>query len=207
MRVANAVHAAHPWVIARIAPDFELLDAWALPVEGDAADFDPFLDAVSSFDPEHAESLPTRALFRLRFRLGELLGWDERAAKRPIPGCTETSLRDRLPDDLRSATPYPAIGAIHGFVPLYRTGDEWAGEISNATVHGVLQLAWVAQGDGRYRGRLGVYVKPRGRSGAAYMALIGPFRHLVVYPALLRQIGRAWQARRPDYRFAGSERA
>jgi hypothetical protein len=27
------------------------------------------------------------------------------------------------------------------------------------------------------------------------MALIRPFRHLIVYPALMRQIGRAWQAR------------
>jgi len=26
------------------------------------------------------------------------------------------------------------------------------------------------------------------------MALIRPFRHLIVYPALMRQIGRAWQA-------------
>ena len=28
-----------------------------------------------------------------------------------------------------------------------------------------------------------------------YMALIGPFRHLIVYPALMRQIERAWDAR------------
>ncbi len=27
------------------------------------------------------------------------------------------------------------------------------------------------------------------------MALIAPFRHLVVYPAMMRQIGRAWRAR------------
>jgi hypothetical protein len=27
------------------------------------------------------------------------------------------------------------------------------------------------------------------------MAFIAPFRHWVVYPALLRQIERAWQAR------------
>jgi hypothetical protein len=38
-----------------------------------------------------------------------------------------------------------------------------------------------------------VYVKPRGRLGAAYMTLIRPFRHRVVYPALMRQIARAWK--------------
>jgi hypothetical protein len=70
-----------------------------------------------------------------------------------------------------------------------------AGELSNGTVHAVLHLAWVEQGNGRHRGQMGVYVKPRGTLGVTYMALIGPFRHLIVYPALMRQIGRAWQAR------------
>jgi hypothetical protein len=48
---------------------------------------------------------------------------------------------------------------------------------------------------GRFQGQMGVYVKPRGRLGAAYMELIAPFRHRVVYPALMRQIERAWIAR------------
>ena len=42
---------------------------------------------------------------------------------------------------------------------------------------------------------MAVYVKPRGRLGRAYMALIKPFRHAIVYPALMRQIDRAWSAR------------
>jgi Protein of unknown function (DUF2867) len=58
-----------------------------------------------------------------------------------------------------------------------------------------MHLAWIDQGEGRYRGQMGVYVKPRGRFGAMYMALIRPFRHLIVYPALMRQIERAWDAR------------
>jgi hypothetical protein len=37
---------------------------------------------------------------------------------------------------------------------------------------------------------MAVYVKPRGRFGRPYMAFIAPFRHWVVYPALLRQIER-----------------
>ena len=48
------------------------------------------------------------------------------------------------------------------FVPLYRTDDEFAAEISNQTVHGVMHLAWVDQGEGRYQGQMAVYVKPRG---------------------------------------------
>ena len=66
---------------------------------------------------------------------------------------------------------------------------------SNETVHGVVHLAWIDQGEGHYRGQLGVYVKPRGRLGDLYMMLIQPFRHLIVYPALMRQIGRVWDER------------
>jgi hypothetical protein len=62
-------------------------------------------------------------------------------------------------------------------------------------VHAVLHLAWVEQGDGRYQGQMAVYVKPRGRFGQAYMTFIKPFRYLIVYPALIRHIERAWTER------------
>jgi phosphoenolpyruvate synthase/pyruvate phosphate dikinase len=38
-------------------------------------------------------------------------------------------------------------------------------------------------------------LKPNGLFGKAYMAGIGPFRHLIVYPALTRQWERAWRER------------
>ena len=58
-----------------------------------------------------------------------------------------------------------------------------------------MHLAWIDQGEGRYRGQMGVCVKLRGRFGATYMALIGPLLHLIVHPALMRQIGHAWDLR------------
>jgi hypothetical protein len=58
-----------------------------------------------------------------------------------------------------------------------------------------MHLAWVEHDAGSYQGQMGVYVKPRGRFGEAYMAVIAPFRHRVVYPALMRQVERAWNAR------------
>jgi hypothetical protein len=67
--------------------------------------------------------------------------------------------------------------------------------MSNRTVHGVMHLAWVDDATGSHRGRMTVYVRPRGPLGAAYLALIAPFRRSVVYPALLREIGRAWATR------------
>jgi hypothetical protein len=198
MRLPNSAHETHPWVIGRIAPDFKLLDAWATPAEGGTDDFDSFLEVMASFDPADAESALSRALFSLRLRVGAWLGLDDTAKERPIPGCTETTLSARLPEGLRGSATGPLLGDTlqqAGFAPLYRTDDEWAAEVSNATVHGVLQLAWVKEGRGRFRGRMGVYVKPRGNLGKAYLKFIEPFRHFIVYPALMRQIGGAWAAR------------
>ena len=31
--------------------------------------------------------------------------------------------------------------------------------------------------------------------GTGYMAAITPFRHLIVYPPMIRQIGQAWRTR------------
>jgi hypothetical protein len=133
-------------------------------------------------------------LFSLRYRLGGWFGWDDATRTRPVPGRTDTTLSARLPKDLLGTAARPDISST-SFKPLYRTDDEWAAELSNDTVHAVMHLAWIDQGDGLYHGQMGVYVKPRGRFGATYMALIGPFRHLIVYPALMRQIERAWKAR------------
>ena len=64
-------------------------------------------------------------------------------------------------------------------------------------MHGVMHLGWVPDGSGGYRGQMAVLVKPNGLLGSAYMVAIRPFRHLVVYPAMIRQIARQWAAGRP----------
>ncbi len=195
MRLANAAHEAHSWLIAKIVPDFELLDVWRLPAKGEREEFGELVELVTSMNPQRSASRAARALFALRFRMGALLGWDDEAKRLPIPGCVETTLSDRVPVELRDTTTPPIAVSAATFVPIYRTDEEWAAEISNGTVHAVLQLGWVAGHDGVYEGQMAVYVKPRGRLGKAYMALIAPFRHLIVYPAMMRQIGRAWASR------------
>lgn len=201
MRIPNAEHEQGPWRIREITPDFELEDVWELPVEGSAEEFETALELLAASDPAHADSLAVRTLWNLRDRLGRWfsLGRISTAAADsggglPIPGTAETSLAGRLPDDLRGTVGGEKIPSLP-FVPLYRTDDEFAAEISNQTVHGVMHLAWVSQGDGRYKMQMAVYVKPRGRFGRAYMALIKPFRYWIVYPALLRQTERTWSAR------------
>ena len=205
MRSPNAAHESGPWRIREIAPDFTVEDVWALPVRGGAEDFRTLLELIVSSDPAHAGSLAARVLWRLRDRLGSWFGLgsisgpinsdlDDAASKLPIPGTNEISLTDRLPDDLRNTAADLDFRCLP-FAPLYRTDVEFAAEVSNQTVHGVMHLAWVDQGEGRYQGQMAVYVKPRGRLGKGYMALIAPFRHWVVYPALMRQIERSWNAR------------
>jgi hypothetical protein len=196
MRLPNSRHEEHPWVIAQVAHDFELLDVWQLPAQGGVEEFATLVEIVTSLDPARGESSrATRALFSLRYHLGALFRWDDVASKLPIPGCTETTLRTRVPENLRDTTTPPIAVSSTTFIPVYRTDDEWAAEISNGTVHAVMHLAWVQEGENLYHGQMGVYVKPRGKLGRAYMALIGPFRHLIVYPALMRQTKRAWEAR------------
>jgi Protein of unknown function (DUF2867) len=152
------------------------------------------LEVMASLDPAHGESAATRVLFSIRYRVGGWFGWDEAARQLAIPGNAETTLSARLPVDLRN-TATDLDRSSYGFRPLYRTDDEWAAELSNRTVHAVMHLAWVDKGEGCDQGQMGVYVKPRGRFGASYMALTASFRHRVVYPALMRQIERAWNAR------------
>ena len=111
-----------------------------------------------------------------------------------IPGTHETTLRGRLPADLQGTVDGVTYAHLP-FVPLFRTDTEYAAEVSNATVHGVMHLAWVPQDDGTFQGQMAVYVKPRGWFGKGYMAFIKPFRYLVVYPAMERQVAREWAQR------------
>ena len=201
MRIPNAVHESGDWRILEIARDFRLEDVWALPVHGGADEFQTLLELMVSSDPGGGDSLPARLLWRVRdllgiwFNLGRISeATDDGPGELSIPGTHETSLAGRLPADLRETTAGLQFDRLP-FVPLYRTGNEFAAEVSNRTVHGVMHLAWVDQGDGRYQGQMAVYVKPRGLFGTAYMALIKPFRHWIVYPALMRQIERTWNAR------------
>ncbi len=206
MRLSNSEHESHAWRICEVAPDFRLEDVWALPAQGGAEDFPTLLEVMTSLDPAHAASFATRALFSIRYRVGGWLGWDDAPRPLAIPNDTETTLSARLPEDLRNT----AAGLnlrVTDFTPLYRTDLEWAAELSNRTVHAVMHLAWVEKGEGLYQGQMGVYVKPRGKFGAAYMAAIAPFRHRVVYPALMREIERAWNARAARQRGAGTSPA
>jgi hypothetical protein len=201
MKLLRAEHECRPLRIHDLVPDFTLEDVWALPTPDGPDGFEDLLEMVGSFDPTQADSRAARFLWALRDRLGAWFDLGEistpadrqGAGELSIPGSGETSLRDRLPADLRGTAAGVDFDPLP-FVPLYRTEREAAAEVSNKTVHGVAHLAWVKRDDGMYEGRMAVYVKPRGLFGRAYMAAIKPFRYWVVYPALMRQMEQAWRA-------------
>jgi Protein of unknown function (DUF2867) len=201
MRIPNADHESRPWRIGELVPDFTLEDVWALPAHGGPEDFHLLIELMASSDPTKATSLPTRVLWGARDRLGRWFGLGRISApgdghggavgRLPIPGTNEFSLTERLPTELRDTVADLDFSSLP-FAPVYRSDREFAAELSNRTVHGVMHLAWVDEGDGRHGGQMAVYVKPRGLLGKGYMTLIKPFRYTVVYPALMGQIERAW---------------
>ena len=189
MRLPNTAHSGRAWRIHEITRDFRIEDVWALPTPGGPDDFPRLVALATSLDPSRSASLPVRALFAIRWTLGGLLGWDRPGAGL---GARVPTLRDRLPTDLRDASCSPAFRGLP-FTPLYVLHDELAAEIANRTMHGVLHVGWVPDGNGAYRGQMTVLVKPNGLLGRAYMAAIDPFRHLIVYPPAIREVGRAWR--------------
>jgi Protein of unknown function (DUF2867) len=189
MRLPNTAHTSRPWRIHELTRDFRLEDVWALPTPGGPDDFRALVQLIAAGDPSQGPSAAVRTLFAIRWKVGELLGWDGRDAG---VGTRVPALRDRLPADLRNAPSGPEFDALP-FTSLYLLDDEWAAEIANRTMQGVMHIGWVPDSSGGYHGQMAVLVKPNGLLGAAYMTAIAPFRHLIVYPPMLRDIGRRWR--------------
>jgi hypothetical protein len=192
MRLPNTAHISRPWRIHEFTRDFQLEDVWALRTPGGSDDLPRLVEQIAAGDPSRSWTGAARALWALRWKVGELLGWD-----RPDTGLGSRvpTLRGRLPADLRDA---PSGPDFDPFTSLYLLDDEFAAEMANRTVHAVMHIGWVPDGAGGYRGQMAVLVKPNGLFGAAYMVAIKPFRYLWVYPALMRQIEREWQTSAGD---------
>jgi hypothetical protein len=189
----TTAHVSRPWRIHELTADFRLEDVWALPTPGGPHDFPRLVELMASGDPSRGSSRAVRMLFAIRWKIGGLLGWDS-----PEAGLDSRvrTLRDRLPADLREA-PGPTFDALP-FRSLYLLENEFAAEVANRTMHGVMHLGWVQDGSGGYRGQMAVLVRPNGLLGTVYIAAIAPFRHRIVYPRMIRQVGQQWRARTSD---------
>ncbi|QKW05339.1 DUF2867 domain-containing protein [Streptomyces sp. NA04227] len=192
MRIPKAAHTEQPWRIHEFTRDFRIEDVWSFRAPGAGPDdFPVMLDALKAAYDTRKEPAPVRFLFAVRWKLGALLGWD---SPRAGLGSRVASLRERLPGDL-ARTAADATPCTDPFTDVYLLGDEAARELANRTVHDIMHLGWVANGEGGYELRMAALVKPNGRFGRLYMAFIAPFRYLIIYPALTRQWERAWRDR------------
>lgn len=172
---------AQPWRVHALATDFELLDVWRFPLRLAAeTPLRRFLEFRSQLQVELVRG-PGLAgqLFRFRGWLGRVFGWDE------DPRSPKTTSGLSGDGSARSGG--------SGFELVYQTEEEALYEIENATVHALMHFGRVRpDADGTWAPQMSVYVKPRGLFGRFYMTLIGPFRHLIVYPSMMRAAERAW---------------
>jgi hypothetical protein len=185
MKLPESEHFSRQWLIHGFTSDFRFEGVWALPTPGGPDDFPRLVQMLTSFDEARRPGSLVGTLFAIRESLGRALGWDSRDAD-PI----RPSLRNRLPPEL--ADNPSAVTLPMGLTPVYQTDDEWAAELINGTVHGVMHLCWTQDRSGNYRGQMAMLVKPNGLLGRAYLAAIAPFRYLIIYPRLLNWLGRKW---------------
>ena len=177
-----------PWRIHEFLDGFEVEDVWTVNATGAPEDFPRMVGLVTAVDTDESSSRAVRLLFAARWKIGEWLGWDDEddGLGQRVP-----SLRARLPEEL-AGTVDPGRFRALPFTPLYELPDEFAAEIANKTMHGVMHLGAVPADAGRVTVRMTVLVKTNGLFGRAYMAFIRPFRHAIVYPAMFRDVERRW---------------
>jgi hypothetical protein len=123
-------------------------------------------------------------IYGLRNRLGRVFGWDREPMRLEDSFLQRLSQRDRRDSEI---TP----GTLDGhFLVLYQFQREALRETRNKTVHGFICTALVSSPNG-YILYWGIYVRPASWLTRPYLVAIEPFR-LVLYPAMLRRIRRAW---------------
>jgi hypothetical protein len=166
--------------------DVPLHDVWAIRLDGGGPGRSIQDARAILFGDRRPPNFAVRGLFALRWALGRAFGWDD---ERHSP--SGASYVNRLAEADRSQSRV-APGTREGrFRVLYVLGEEALSELRNATVHAFLALALTPNAGG-YTLYLAIYVKPVSRLTTLYMALIDPFRRLIVYPALGRQVQQRW---------------
>jgi hypothetical protein len=167
--------------------DVSLHDVWSIPLDGGGPGRtirDAHAILFGSQRPPAKRAV--RGLFRLRWALGRMFGWDD---ERHDP--LALSYLHRLTDADRMQSEVPPGTREGPFRVLYVFGNEALSELRNATVHAFMALALVPRREG-YTLYMAIYVSPVSRLTPVYMALIDPFRRFIVYPAIGRAAQRSW---------------
>jgi hypothetical protein len=127
-----------------------------------------------------------RTLVNIRLFVGRLLGWDREPASTAWESfATRLTTADRTKSLVSPGTPEGLFRVV------YRFENEQLLELINRTAHAAALSALVETANA-YRFYFGVYVHSVGRFTPVYMAVIDPFRKLIVYPSLLRSVRASW---------------
>ena len=164
-----------------------LHDAWAvdLPHWRAGITLDEFLRATANNRP-FTPSPVVRMLLDIRLFVGRVFGWD----REPGTSARESfATRMTADDNSRSLVPSGTPDGL--FRVVYRFENELLLELINRTAHAGA-LSTLVETASAYRFYFGVYVRSVGRFTPLYMALIDPFRKLVVYPSLLHSVRASW---------------
>ncbi|MBU2512595.1 DUF2867 domain-containing protein [bacterium] len=191
------------WLVDEIAHDFEFLDRWDIQLEIDEEtgdDLNRILDVIfSRKNSNNIMDYLSEFLFWFRDVLGTWFGWDKAVNSLPIPGCQETSLKERFLKISTKPESIPEIGKLFSdidqetFKTVYNFENERLLELSNNTVHALLHFGRLKLNETQLILKMSVYVKTRGLLGKFYMKLITPFRHLIIYPTLIQNAQKNWE--------------
>jgi hypothetical protein len=189
IKISPEQHLKHPWRVHALCTDFELEDAWRVPVElGAQHSLQMFMDQFKKTEAQLVKKGAAGLLFKLRLALGKLFGWDAH----PDPN-REGSIRLRYAQQQGLTVlqlPHPGNDS---FVPVYQLENEVLSEIENETVHAALHFGRVLIRENVWGIQMAVLVKPKGWFGKAYMLLIKPFRLWIVYPTMMHAASKMWK--------------
>ncbi len=191
-KLSPAIHREQDWECQNWTPDFEIEDVWQFPVEMESKHtFSEFHEVFGNALAETQTKGFAGVLFSIRTSIGKLFGWDKEPNNPEL--LPEKSLRKRYADAHGFEGKDLLPPGTEAFKPVYQLENESFSEIENSTVHAGIHLGKVPIGNGKFTVHLTVYNQPKGGFGRIYMAAISPFRLWIVYPSMLKLVGKAWK--------------
>ncbi|WP_422360971.1 DUF2867 domain-containing protein [Reichenbachiella sp.] len=183
-------HLSQHWQAHDIVSGFRIEDIWHLPINIKPETpirhvQETFVEAISQIGTKGFAGL----LFKFRNWLGKLFNWEDSTisnAELP-PGV----LKKRYSAKTKTPIEEMPKGGFDHFDLVYQLDQEVLLEIENKTVQAAIHLAKVVD-EQEANAQMTIYVKPNGLLGRVYMLIIKPFRHWVVYPALLKMLANQW---------------
>lgn len=192
MKVDRKEHIDRNLKIHDLLKDFKVEDVWLLPINLDRQhSLTDVLEQLIITKNKISEKGLVGKLFNLRLYIGKVFHWDNKKASSKKYSIGELGERYAKAEHLNlEDLPQSKIG---NFAPVYYLDNESLLELENNIVQAAIHLVKIQKSDNNYIVNMAVYVKPKGRLGYLYMLAIKPFRLLIVYPTLMKELKIQWE--------------